>query len=307
MSLIHYVDMAEGSRGSVGGVDAALNKMFPPRCARARVTASAREGGERAYDAALALVSMGCCSGFALICARVTPQWREAAAVYLRATRCPRPLCRVERRASAPTPSSSTRGRPALTYPPPPPTPSLLPRRPSPSDLSMMQEVDKAPATRFDVEQLQVDLAKALARRKARLSGICPVREDLYSQCFDELIREVMLNNKERGLLLCKIREDVKMTIDAYKILYQSSVTFGTRKHLEAEEGVDEMQARVAELQALQKAKQDEQAQLINKLDLVEKRASERRAIDGKERKEEISFLKYQGDNLERYLKKLST
>jgi len=171
----------------------------------------------------------------------------------------------------------------------------------------MMQEVDKAPATRFDVEQLQVDLAKALARRKARLSGICPVREDLYSQCFDELIREVMLNNKERGLLLCKIREDVKMTIDAYKILYRSSVTFGTRKHLEAEEGVDEMQARVAELQALQKAKQDEQAQLINKLDLVEKRASERRAIDGKERKEEISFLKYQGDNLERYLKKLST
>jgi len=121
MSLIHYVDMAEGSRGSVGGVDAALNKMFPPRCARARVAASAREGGERAYDAALALVSMGCCSGFALICARVTPQWREAAAVYLRATRCPRPLCRVERRASAPTPSSSNRGRPALTYPPPPP------------------------------------------------------------------------------------------------------------------------------------------------------------------------------------------
>ena len=170
-----------------------------------------------------------------------------------------------------------------------------------------MEAVCKTPATRFDVEALQVDLAAALARRKARQSGICPVREDLYQQCFDELIRQVMLNTKERGLLLCKVREEVKMSIDAYKVLYESSVTFGTRKHLEAEEGVEETRARVEELEALKKEKQDEHAQLINKLDLIEKRASERRAIDGKERKSQLEFLKYQGDNLERYLKKLST
>ena len=32
-----------------------------------------------------------------------------------------------------------------------------------------------------------------LTQRQARESGICPVREDLYSQCFDELIRQVTL------------------------------------------------------------------------------------------------------------------
>ena len=35
--------------------------------------------------------------------------------------------------------------------------------------------------------------------RQARESGICPVREELFSQCFDEIIRQVTLDNPERG------------------------------------------------------------------------------------------------------------
>ena len=43
----------------------------------------------------------------------------------------------------------------------------------------------------MDVVALQEALDKKLAERQARDTGICPVRDDLYAQAFDELIRQV--------------------------------------------------------------------------------------------------------------------
>ena len=36
------------------------------------------------------------------------------------------------------------------------------------------------------------------------------------SQCFDEIIRQVTLSESERGLLLLRVRDEIKMTISAY-------------------------------------------------------------------------------------------
>ena len=57
-----------------------------------------------------------------------------------------------------------------------------------------------------------------------RETGICPIREELLSQCFDEIIRQVTINCPERGinfynysgLLLMRVRDELKMTIAAY-------------------------------------------------------------------------------------------
>ena len=49
--------------------------------------------------------------------------------------------------------------------------------------------VSPTPATRVDVINLQDDLDVKFQNRQARETGICPIREELYSQCFDELIR----------------------------------------------------------------------------------------------------------------------
>ena len=54
-----------------------------------------------------------------------------------------------------------------------------------------MQYVSSTPATRLDVINLQEELDRKLQQRQARETGICPVREELYSQTFDELIRQV--------------------------------------------------------------------------------------------------------------------
>ena len=59
------------------------------------------------------------------------------------------------------------------------------------------QHVSMEPASRMDVITLQEKLDAKLSERKARESGICPVRE-LYSQAFDELIRQVALDGPER-------------------------------------------------------------------------------------------------------------
>jgi dynein light intermediate chain len=43
------------------------------------------------------------------------------------------------------------------------------------------------------------ELHKRLKTRQANETGICPVREELYTQCFDELIRQVIISFKKRG------------------------------------------------------------------------------------------------------------
>ena len=63
---------------------------------------------------------------------------------------------------------------------------------------------------------------------QARETGICPVREELYAQCFDELIREVTINCAERGLLLLRVRDEMRMTIAAYQVCEMRSDTHNT-------------------------------------------------------------------------------
>ena len=65
---------------------------------------------------------------------------------------------------------------------------------------------------------------------------MCPFREELFAQCFDELIRQITINCAERGFLLVRVRDEIKMTIQAYQTLYESSIAFGMRKALMAEQ-----------------------------------------------------------------------
>ena len=61
----------------------------------------------------------------------------------------------------------------------------------------------------------------------------------------DELIRQVTINCAERGLLLLRVRDEIRMTIAAYQTLYESSVAFGMRKALQAEQGKADMERKV--------------------------------------------------------------
>lgn len=53
------------------------------------------------------------------------------------------------------------------------------------------------------------------------------------------------INCAERGLLLLRVRDEIRMTIAAYQTLYESSVAFGMRKALQAEQGKSDMEKQV--------------------------------------------------------------
>ena len=154
--------------------------------------------------------------------------------------------------------------------------------------------------------KLREMLDQKLMERQARESGICPVREELFAQCFDEIIRQVTLSEPERGLLLLRVRDEIKMTIAAYQTLYQSSVTFAMRKQLQAEHGKADLEKRIAELEAKRTKQENKVIELKSKIEAIEKKNAERREVEAKKRVEEITFLKYQEAHLNKYLKQVN-
>lgn len=169
-----------------------------------------------------------------------------------------------------------------------------------------IQYVSHQPASRVDVARLRELLDEKLMERQARESGICPVREELFSQCFDEIIRQVTISEPERGLLLLRVRDEIKMTISAYQTLYQSAVTFGMRKQLQAEHGKADLEAKIEELEERKTKLENKVIELKSKIDAIETRNKERKEIEQKKRDEEIEFLKYQESHLAKFLKSLT-
>jgi dynein light intermediate chain len=62
------------------------------------------------------------------------------------------------------------------------------------------------------------------------------------------LIRQITINCAERGFLLVRVRDEIKMTIQAYQTLYESSIAYGMRKALMAEQKKNEMQTNITQL-----------------------------------------------------------
>jgi len=85
------------------------------------------------------------------------------------------------------------------------------------------QMISKEGSNRANVLALGTLLNEQLSLRQARLDGICTVRRELFTQLFDELIRQVTLNQPERGLLLLRIRDELRMTLSAYTNLFVSA------------------------------------------------------------------------------------
>ena len=110
---------------------------------------------------------------------------------------------------------------------------------------------------------LQAELENKLQERQARETGICPIREELYAQCFDELIRQITINCAERGFLLVRVRDEIKMTIQAYQTLYESSIAYGMRKALMAEQSKNDMNSSIKTLEETN----EEQTKEIKKLE----------------------------------------
>ncbi len=112
----------------------------------------------------------------------------------------------------------------------------LPPKKITDKDQEWVQYVTCTPVAKSDVVNLQENLERKLQTEQARETGICPIREKLYTECFDELIRQITLNCLERGILLTRIKKELNMTVNSYQSLYESSIAYGIRTLLLAEE-----------------------------------------------------------------------
>jgi dynein light intermediate chain len=125
----------------------------------------------------------------------------------------------------------------------------FLPRVWEENGKNIVQYVSNEKASREQAKDLFKALDIKIKERQAREKGICPVREELYSQCFDEIIRQVTIECPERGLLLLRVRDEIRMTISSYQTLYESAILFGIRKQLQAESGKEEAKKKLETLE----------------------------------------------------------
>jgi len=110
---------------------------------------------------------------------------------------------------------------------------------------------------RLDAILLQDQLKREMRERQARYTGICPVRERIYAAIFDELIAAVQRDAPKRGSLLRRIYAESRMTIDAYRAVFETSIQFGGRKLTQAIEKkgqlAETIEALEGEISALKK------------------------------------------------------
>ena len=183
---------------------------------------------------------------------------------------------------------------------------SILPPREWTEDGKLwVQYVSSTPATRLDVVALQENLDTKLQQRQARETGICPIREELYAQAFDEVIRQVTINTAERGLLLLRVRDEIRMTIAAFQTLYESSIAYGMRKALTAEQSKAQLQAKVKNIQLENKELEKSILEMEEKIDLLQKREKKAREEADRKHEEDCDILKKHNDSLRAELENL--
>mmetsp|Transcript_3818 Transcript_3818/g.5825 ORF Transcript_3818/g.5825 Transcript_3818/m.5825 type:complete len:153 (-) Transcript_3818:35-493(-) len=147
-----------------------------------------------------------------------------------------------------------------------------------------------------------------LEARQARETGICPIREELYSQCFDELIRQVTINCTERGLLLLRVRDELRMTIQAYQTLYESSIAYGMRKALQAEQWREETKNAITDLENESENLQQEVQELEKEIQALDESEKEREEKEARAHQELVELRKKANQRLKDQLEsKLST
>ena len=156
---------------------------------------------------------------------------------------------------------------------------TILPPKESTEDGQIyMQFVSCVPADKNDVIKLSKDLENQMKIRQARETGICNNREELYSECFDELIRQVTINSLQRGELLNHVKDQMKETTNYYQKLYESAMAFAMRKVLREQKKRAKLVARESKLMT-------DIEQLQKEIELKEKEISDKER-DEKEKRE---------------------
>ena len=159
------------------------------------------------------------------------------------------------------------------------------------------------PVAKADVINLQEDLDRRLQTEQARETGICPIREKLYFECFDELIRQITLNCLERGILLMRIKKELDMTVNSYQSLYESSIAYGIRTMLLAEEDKKKLYDSIRQTEEECEELERQIAELETQIEETKEEDKQKRENDKKQHLEEIEEMREKAKKYKEMLK----
>ena len=126
-----------------------------------------------------------------------------------------------------------------------------------------------------------------------------------FATCVDELIRQVTINCSERGLLLLRVRDEVRLTIAAYQTLYESSIAFGMRKALMAEQRKADLEQRIRQLQSQCEENEKQVQNLEAKCKAVEENERKKREEEDAKHTEQVEHYKNLNMQLKQTLENL--
>ncbi|CAH2040564.1 unnamed protein product, partial [Iphiclides podalirius] len=151
------------------------------------------------------------------------------------------------------------------------------------------KKAEAIPSPRGDAAQPCVP-TEAKRETEEILNAILPPKE--WEEDGQIWTQKVTINCGERGLLLLRVRDEARITMEAYQTLYCSSIAFGMRKALQSEQGKSDLMEQVAKLEAERASLEKLCTELKQKTEQLERRAAELRAAEEKRHQEELLALK---------------
>ena len=140
------------------------------------------------------------------------------------------------------------------------------PKKSNDGTFDYMQHASTAAASRSDIIALEEQLDYLLKEKKARATGICPIRAALFDDCFNEVIRQVAVDCTERATLLIDIRDEIQETISGYRKQYESITAHGIRGAIHREQNENNLIKENQKLEADIKAFEDRIADLKKRM-----------------------------------------
>ena len=173
----------------------------------------------------------------------------------------------------------------------------LPPKKIIENDLIFYRFVSCDSAIVNDVIKLSHNLDNQLKIRGAKEKGICPIREELYFECFEELIREVTIVCMQRGDLLNRLKLEMNYTLNYYRKLYESLIASTIRRQLIEKKKIIKLQNKYKSLEDEINDLENEineKEQLFLKREKEENEKEEQANID---HNEAMKVLKFYNDN----------
>lgn len=169
--------------------------------------------------------------------------------------------------------------------------------------LVSVQTVSAAPAFREDVVALHATLQKRLEERRARPTGLCPIRRALYFDLFSELVRQITVEEPARGLLLARVREEAEHALQVHASLLREGQRFVAGKLMQDNHDALILKERIAALRQEKVALEVQKHELLETLKEMEQRFEEERQLRRKQQQDEVKYLRHANQQLSLRLK----